>query len=1106
MDEDKSVLLFEVLFDAKDAEKKAEQFEVSLARLRAEQAATKKELKAGVISYDEYGKSMKAIKTQIADVTKEQKANSKAIEENAKSQKAADGIVRSLTTQIQAATAQSAEFVKSLGRSANETLQVNARIRALNNELTVQHALANASSSSMEALGQTTAELTVQYNQLSKAQREDAAVGGVLLTQINDLNRVQEKNQKVINASQKGLKDYIRDIDVLGFNVGNTVDSFESGAKGVGTFAKAALTGRSALILLGAVPILLFFTALVTFLTQSQRGMDLLQRATSAVFTVFGNKVAAVGGAIVNALENPKQALKDLAEFVGNNLINRFTALRVIVEGITSLSWRKTVDGIFQLATGIKDVTSKTGGLTGELSAAAKEGYRIAAANQAIRDSEIVIGVERAKGRAESEKLKKLADDQTKSTAVREAAAKQAYAIENRFAQQVLKLQKDKIALIQQEIKLNTGKGDKVKVADAERLAAAQKEYYESIEENAERTTEIQNTLNGIQQQGAQKAEEMAKRAAANAVAEAENALIMAKQKGESTIEIEEEVLRRQIELIKARAAAEKVGAEVTAAQKKLIDSKAQAEELDALEEHARKVEERTLSIQESTINARLALVSRNTEKERKIQEDSLNNQRDKEKSAAVDTIKNKEELFERKKAIDAKYDAAIENLNEQFEKDELIRTQESEQQKLQIQQDLNEVRKGDLLGLAADRIKLEEDTQIKLLEVEKKYSLMRVTGDTEEDRQKERLKIEAAFAQKKLGIQANTDAKSRELNRQQNELDISDRNAMAATKLALSKQGSRAELDAHIEQINLQREASLNVAHLTADEIIAINAKANREIEDAQTEFFKRRANQIITVLSTATSAIADAVNAGIENQTKALDDQQQAVLSSATLSAEAREKLEKQYAKRKEALEKEAAQKRKKIALVEAVINTASAVVEALPNPILVGLAAAVGALQIAVISSQQFARGGYVSDKKGAYIKGPGTGTSDSIPARISNGESVINAKSTKQFYQQLSDINEAGGGRRFPGIKPGKSYPVQYRQAMNLAMGGVVAYAKAERRSELAGAIEIDYDKLSTMMADKVVLAAAAIPAPVVGVKAFTDAADKVVKVENGGSIR
>jgi DNA repair exonuclease SbcCD ATPase subunit len=58
---------------------------------------------------------------------------------------------------------------------------------------------------------------------------------------------------------------------------------------------------------------------------------------------------------------------------------------------------------------------------------------------------------------------------------------------------------------------------------------------------------------------------------------------------------------------------------------------------------------------------------------------------------------------------------------------------------------------------------------------------------------------------------------------------------------------------------------------------------------------------------------------------------------------------------------------------------------------------------------IPEQKLARGGIVS--------GMGTGTSDSVRTRLSKGETVINARSSKMFLPLLSQINSAGGGDDF-----------------------------------------------------------------------------------------
>ena len=70
--------------------------------------------------------------------------------------------------------------------------------------------------------------------------------------------------------------------------------------------------------------------------------------------------------------------------------------------------------------------------------------------------------------------------------------------------------------------------------------------------------------------------------------------------------------------------------------------------------------------------------------------------------------------------------------------------------------------------------------------------------------------------------------------------------------------------------------------------------------------------------------------------------------------------------------------------------------------------GIAAVMSSIMSAVkaVNKAKFAEGG--------LVEGAGTGTSDSIPAMLSNGESVITARSTKAFAPLLSAINVAGGG--------------------------------------------------------------------------------------------
>jgi hypothetical protein len=65
------------------------------------------------------------------------------------------------------------------------------------------------------------------------------------------------------------------------------------------------------------------------------------------------------------------------------------------------------------------------------------------------------------------------------------------------------------------------------------------------------------------------------------------------------------------------------------------------------------------------------------------------------------------------------------------------------------------------------------------------------------------------------------------------------------------------------------------------------------------------------------------------------------------------------------------------------------------------------------------------------QGGFVSGPGTSTSDSIPALLSDGEFVVNARSTQLFKPLLTAINDAGALPQFAvgGMVKGQNQPQQ-----------------------------------------------------------------------------
>lgn len=107
------------------------------------------------------------------------------------------------------------------------------------------------------------------------------------------------------------------------------------------------------------------------------------------------------------------------------------------------------------------------------------------------------------------------------------------------------------------------------------------------------------------------------------------------------------------------------------------------------------------------------------------------------------------------------------------------------------------------------------------------------------------------------------------------------------------------------------------------------------------------------------------------------------------------------------------------KVLALAEIAINTGVALAQGIKQAQSVPFPANIAAIATTVttilanvtsaiktVKSAKFASGGLVT--------GPGSETSDSIPARLSNGESVMTASATRMFAPALSAFNQIGGG--------------------------------------------------------------------------------------------
>lgn len=157
--------------------------------------------------------------------------------------------------------------------------------------------------------------------------------------------------------------------------------------------------------------------------------------------------------------------------------------------------------------------------------------------------------------------------------------------------------------------------------------------------------------------------------------------------------------------------------------------------------------------------------------------------------------------------------------------------------------------------------------------------------------------------------------------------------------------------------------------------------------------------------------SEISSALDADIKDKELALKD----ALANGTIT-------QKKYAEESKKLKKKQFEETKAVAIVSAILQGVNAtlaaytsgaaipIVGAVTGPLFAGLAAAFAAVQVGLVSAQQ-PPAGFAKGVIG--LKGAGTGTSDSIDAKLSKGESVITARATERYHHILADMERSVG---------------------------------------------------------------------------------------------
>lgn len=279
------------------------------------------------------------------------------------------------------------------------------------------------------------------------------------------------------------------------------------------------------------------------------------------------------------------------------------------------------------------------------------------------------------------------------------------------------------------------------------------------------------------------------------------------------------------------------------------------------------------------------------------------------------------------------------------------------------------------------------------------------------------------ASADKKASDQAEKDAQAAvKAEKERVKAQASIKAQEIAERLKQVEAGSLAELDLKKEQ--LQQAYDMDVAQLeqqegTAELIKLKKQTLNQELQALDEAYYDNQFNQV----QAETDKMIDEWQKQADAEKEILEARRQMQKTTATAISAALGDISSAIGDLGE--ENSALTKLSKVlAIAQIAIDTGVATAEGIKNAMAVPFPANIAAIATTIAAVVSGMASAIVSVKSakfasGGLVTGPGTATSDSIPARLSNGESVINARSTSMFAPILSALNEAGGGKAFNG---------------------------------------------------------------------------------------
>ncbi len=429
--------------------------------------------------------------------------------------------VRDLNKEYKAGNITQREFTTEKNRLTNQ-VKVNTKELRLNNNII------NSQENSLGRLRQQQKLLVAELDKLDISTEAGVAAQKELSAQILDLTNIINEADEATGNFRGNVGNYANDIrEAIPFTgeFADTIDNLSGSArlaatgfslinKSVNDTNKAFRVFKIVLASTGLGAILLLLSSLVTFLTSTQRGLAAVRKVTTPLVVLFQSLIGVLqnlGGEVfdrlVQAVENPKQALQDLGNFIRDQILVRFRAFGQAAIGISEILSGNVTTGFERLKqsgldalTGIEDsanaLNSALQSTRDLINQSIDAGARINALNSSINRGEIDLIKRRSELLRIAKEQNDVAEDTRATFEERANAARTAIAAEDELRELELAQIDRRIALLKLQQSFNDSS-----IEDEKELAQLQADRNDVQTSIQEARTTLRNKLNIIEQQ-----------------------------------------------------------------------------------------------------------------------------------------------------------------------------------------------------------------------------------------------------------------------------------------------------------------------------------------------------------------------------------------------------------------------------------------------------------------------------------------------------------------------------------------------------------------------------------------------------------------------------